>query len=128
MTATLPVTPAVARTLTHYCEHIGKTGKAPSIRKLCEMAGSKSYGTMRQNLETLVQAGYLLPRSDRLAAFEVIAGAELQIIDRTPALAAKRVAALVAAERFISGFEGDELQDGVSLLLAQIRAAIGNAA
>lgn len=32
--------------------------------------------------------------------------------------------ALVAAERLIAGFEGDEMQDGIDALLAQIRAAL----
>ena len=33
-------------------------------------------------------------------------------------------AALVKAEAFISGFEGDEAQDGIDVLLADIRTAI----
>ncbi len=32
--------------------------------------------------------------------------------------------ALISAERFVSGFEGDELQRGIDSLLAQMRAAI----
>lgn len=34
------------------------------------------------------------------------------------------LAALKAAERFVAGFEGDEMQEGVDELLAQMRAAI----
>lgn len=37
------------------------------------------------------------------------------------------LAALDKAENFISGFEGDELQDGIDDLLATIRAAITRA-
>lgn len=37
------------------------------------------------------------------------------------------LAALKKAESFISGFEGDELQEGISDLLAGIRAAIAKA-
>jgi hypothetical protein len=35
--------------------------------------------------------------------------------------------ALIAAEQFISGFEGDEMQEGIDVLLRQIRAAIHQA-
>lgn len=35
------------------------------------------------------------------------------------------IEALEQAESFIAGFEGDELQEGIDLLLAQIRAALG---
>jgi hypothetical protein len=36
-------------------------------------------------------------------------------------------AALIKAERFIAGFEGDELQEGVGELLSEIRAALAKA-
>ena len=36
----------------------------------------------------------------------------------------KLLSALVAAERFVSGFAGDELQEGVDGLLAKIRSAV----
>ena len=36
--------------------------------------------------------------------------------------------ALARAERFIAGFEGDELQEGVDDLLSKIRAIVGNSA
>lgn len=47
-----------------------------------------------------------------------------------PALAGidQAVAALTAAERFIVGFEGDSLQQGIDQLLAEIRAARGGLA
>ena len=41
-----------------------------------------------------------------------------------PAISGDAVSALAAAERFISGFEGDETQDGIADLLYQVRAAI----
>ncbi len=41
--------------------------------------------------------------------------------------ASDMLAALKKAESFISGFEGDELQEGIADLLAGIRAAIAKA-
>jgi hypothetical protein len=37
------------------------------------------------------------------------------------------VEALTKAERFIAGFEGDELQEGIDALIAEIRAALAKA-
>lgn len=49
-------------------------------------------------------------------------------IERKQALANLRtVTALRRAESFISGFEGDELQEGIDDLLSEIRAAIKQA-
>lgn len=38
------------------------------------------------------------------------------------------IAALDAAERFIAGFEGDELQEGIDALLTTVRTALGKEA
>lgn len=46
-------------------------------------------------------------------------------IDRRPERAARPMqAALLAAERFVSGFEDDELQEGIAGLLGQMREAL----
>lgn len=53
---------------------------------------------------------------------------ELNPADTTLIVAAPELmAALVKAEAFIAGFEGDELQDDVDCLLACIRLAIAEA-
>lgn len=46
---------------------------------------------------------------------------------RIRAAAPDVLSALKMAENFMSGFEGDELQDGIDEKLAQIRAAIAKA-
>ncbi len=46
---------------------------------------------------------------------------------RLIAAAPDLLAALASAESFISGFEGDEIQEGVDELLAAVRAAIAKA-
>ena len=43
------------------------------------------------------------------------------------AAAPELLAALIRSESFISGFEGDELQESIGGLLAEIRAAIARA-
>lgn len=48
---------------------------------------------------------------------------DLSLLAASPDL----LAALDKAEDFISGFEGDELQEGIDELLAEIRAAIAKA-
>jgi len=44
-----------------------------------------------------------------------------------PTLKAELLAALTAAERFMAGFEGDQMQVGIDHDLALVRAAITNA-
>lgn len=46
-----------------------------------------------------------------------------QVVPPKPAVP-RALAALKLAESFIAGFEGDELQDGISDMLAEIRGAI----
>lgn len=51
----------------------------------------------------------------------------LASLSRQMAAAPQMHAALVAAESFLSGFEGDEVQEGIDALLASIRASISKA-
>jgi len=53
--------------------------------------------------------------------------AEAEANARLIAAAPELLAALEIAEGFISGFEGDELQEGVDWMLSTIRAAIAKA-
>ena len=61
-------------------------------------------------------------------AFGVIVGAGLDEVHSTVfAAAPAMLAALEIAERFISGFEGDDMQEGIDANLAAVRAAIAAA-
>lgn len=90
----------------------------------------KEWGDASSSTEvTGLWAGPDCYRGADLRTPEELFRADLDLAREVAPLAAERMAdALNAAERFISGFEGDESQEGIDELLAIIRSAIGGAA
>jgi hypothetical protein len=68
-------------------------------------------------------AGVVLERQMSGRAFTVMASVEALLTQQIE-VAEAQAKALTEAERFILGFEGDELQEGIEELLSQIRAVI----
>jgi len=85
---------------------------------------------MKRNvLDTLYAANETL--IDAADTLEGAAGAYMRVLARETRAARVSVSAMLAAldraEAFISGFEDDNTQEGVTEMLAAIRAALANA-
>jgi hypothetical protein len=84
---------------------------------------------MKQNvLDTLYSVNETL--IDAADTLEGAAGAYMRVLARETRAARVSVSAMLAAldraEAFISGFEDDDTQEGVTEMLAAIRAALAN--
>jgi hypothetical protein len=53
-------------------------------------------------------------------------GSQAWALAQVDAAVAKLIEQTAAAEQFIAGFEGDEIQEGIGDLLATLRAALAN--